>query len=186
LTLADIAVTAGGIGAILLLAWFFFGPKQARRAQISGNVQEIEITVKGGYSPDIIRVKKDIPLRLIFNRQEAGDCTSRVVFPDFRASKTLAPFAKTTLEFTPDKAGRFDFACGMNMIHGSLIVEDEKADGAQKVTAISQSRDDLPHEHSTAVGSGPVMLVAKRPGLNMFLSEVGLLARHVPSILRMR
>ncbi len=161
MTLAEIAVSLGGIGAISLLAWFFFGPKKARRAQVSGNVQEIEITVKGGYSPDIIRVKKGIPLRLIFNRQEAGDCTSRVVFPDFHASKTLAPFAKTTLEFTPDKVGQFDFACGMNMIHGSLIVEDETEDGAQKVIAISQGRDEVSHEHATAVGIGPVMLVAK-------------------------
>lgn len=65
-----------------------------------------------------------MPLRLKFDRQEAGDCTSRVVFPDFGASKTLAPFATTTLEFSPDKAGQFGFACGMNMLHGILIVED--------------------------------------------------------------
>src|SRR3972149_7386672 len=121
--LAGIIVTLGGVAAIAFLAWFFFGPRPAREAQVKGKVQEIVVTVKGGYSPDIIRVRKGIPLRLIFDRQEAGDCSSRVVFPDFQASKTLAPFAKTTLEFTPDKAGQFGFACGMNMLHGTLIVE---------------------------------------------------------------
>jgi len=116
---AEITVTLGGLGVIGFSVWFFFGPKQAQTAQVKGNVQEITVTVKGGYSPDIIRVQKDVPLRLIFDRQEAGDCSSRVVFPDFQASKTLAPFARTTLEFTPDKAGEFGFACGMNMLHGT-------------------------------------------------------------------
>ncbi len=54
----DIGVTLGGIGAIVFLAWFFFGPKKARQAEVKGNVQDIRITVKGGYSPDVIRVKE--------------------------------------------------------------------------------------------------------------------------------
>src|SRR4030042_6631108 len=107
MTIAEIGVTLGGAGIIAFLAWFFFGPKGSRTAQLRGNIQEIEISVKGGYSPDVIRVQKGVPLRLIFNRQEAGDCTSRGAFPEFQVSKTLAPFAKTTLEFIPDKAGEF-------------------------------------------------------------------------------
>ena len=124
MSVVEMLVTLGGLAVIGFLAWFFFGPKQAKTAQRKGNIQEINITVKGGYSPDIIRVQKGVPLRLIFDRQEAGDCSSRIVFPDFQVSKTLAPFARTTLEFTPDKAGEFGFACGMNMLHGTLIVEE--------------------------------------------------------------
>jgi len=116
--IAQLAVTLGGVGAIGLLAWYFFGPKQSHAARVMGNVQEIVVTVKGGYSPDVIRARKGVTLRLIFDRKEAGECSSRVVFPDFQVSKTLPPFARTTLEFTPDKAGRFGFACGMNMLHG--------------------------------------------------------------------
>jgi len=124
MNMAGIIVALGGLGVIGFLSWYFFGPEQSSAALIKGNVQEIVVTVKGGYSPDVIRVRKGIPLRLIFDRKEAGDCSSRVVFPDFQVSKTLAPFAKTTLEFTPDKAGQFGFACGMNMLHGTLIVEE--------------------------------------------------------------
>ena len=65
MSLAEIGVTSGGIAAIALLAWFFFGPKKARQAEVKGNVQEIRITVKGGYSPDVIRVKEGVPLRLV-------------------------------------------------------------------------------------------------------------------------
>ena len=39
---------------MVFLAWFFFGPKKARQAEVKGNVQEIRSTVKG---PDVIRVK---------------------------------------------------------------------------------------------------------------------------------
>jgi Cu+-exporting ATPase len=163
--IAEIGVSLGGVAAIAFLAWFFFGPRQAQAAQVKGNVQEIEVKVRGGYSPDIIRVKKDVPLKLIFDRQEAGDCSSRVVFPDFHASKTLPAFARTTLEFTPDKAGEFGFACGMNMLHGTLVVEEgkeaEKPAAAPAVDKVLEPVDEHVHEHAQAVGVGPTMPVRK-------------------------
>ena len=119
----EIAVTVGGLLLAAALAWFFFGPKEARRATLRGNVQEVEVTVKGGYSPDLIRVRQGVPVRLTFDRQESGDCTARVVIPDFRVSKSLPAFTKTSVEFTPDRSGEFGFVCGMNMVHGTLIVE---------------------------------------------------------------
>jgi Cu+-exporting ATPase len=55
----------------------------------------------------------------VFDRQEGGDCTSRVVFPDFEVSQTLPAFQRTNVEFTPDQAGDFGFVCGMSMVHGT-------------------------------------------------------------------
>ena len=118
---ADVIVIGAGLLLSGFLWWYFFGPKQARSARVVGGVQEVTVTVKGGYSPDRIRVQAGVPLRLTFDRQEAGDCTSRVVFADFGASKTLPAFGTATLEFTPDKVGEFGFACGMNMIRGTLL-----------------------------------------------------------------
>jgi Cu+-exporting ATPase len=161
MSVAEIAVIIGGIGAIAFLAWFFFGPKQARIAQVKGNVQEIEIIVKGGYSPDVIRVQKGIPLRLIFDRKEAGECSSRVVFPDFHVSKTLPAFTRTTLEFTPDKAGEFGFACGMNMLHGTLIVEEGMGGEEPAKAVVAEQANGHTHEHARAVGVGPTMQVGK-------------------------
>src|SRR5659263_695987 len=80
---AEVIVVAAGAVLAGFLWWFFFGPKHARRAEVHGGVQEVAVTVKGGYSPDLIRVQEGVPLRLVFDRQESGDCTSRVVFPDF-------------------------------------------------------------------------------------------------------
>jgi P-type Cu+ transporter len=152
LTLAGIAIAVSGLALIGFLAWFFFGPRPVKSAGVSGNVQNIVITVKGGYSPDIIRVKRGVPLRLIFDRKEAGDCSARVIFPDFHISKELAPFAKTTLEFTPDKVGEFGFACGMNMLHGKIIVEESSE---------TKSLETGPQEFAKAVGVGPRMSSGK-------------------------
>ena len=147
---ANIIVIAASVGLIGFLGWFFFGPQQASRAQQRGKIQEVHITVKGGYSPNLIRVREGVPLRLTFDRQESGDCTSRVVFADFRASKSLPAFGTATLEFTPDKVGEFDFACGMNMIHGTLVVEP--ADGTSAGDTASNAGDRVV---ATAIGVGP-------------------------------
>ncbi len=142
----DLAVIASGIGLIGLLAWFFFGPKKARQAELVGQVQQVQVLVKGGYAPNLIRVRQSVPLRIVFDRQEGGECTSRVVFPDFALNRSLPAMAKTTVEFTPDKSGRFGFACGMNMVHGTLVVEPAaspakamSAPPAEPVTAVSSN-----------------------------------------------
>jgi len=159
--LDEVLVTIGGAVAIAALAWFFFGPKKARTAEIRGGVQEIEVTVKGGYSPDLIRVQEGMPVRLVFDRQEGSDCTSRVVFPDLMLSKSLPAFQRTSVEFTPDKTGEFGFACGMNMVHGTLVVEAGDSDGAVGVTEPETPAPspvevhDHSHEVARAVGVGP-------------------------------
>ncbi|MGE0600636.1 MAG: heavy metal translocating P-type ATPase [Dehalococcoidia bacterium] len=155
---AELGVTLAGLASVAFLAWFFFGPKQARRAELRGGVQEIAITVKGGYSPDLIRVQQGVLVRLVFDRQEGSDCTSRVVFPDFRISKSLPAFQRTSVEFTPDRTGSFGFACGMNMVHGTIVVEEAAADGsAPSETALST--DGHQHEVAKAVGVGPTVEV---------------------------
>jgi Cu+-exporting ATPase len=128
---ADIGVVAGAAALIAFLAWYFFGPKKTAQAELKGGVQEIGITVKGGYAPDLVRVRQGVPVRLVFDRQEGGDCTSRVVFPDFHLAAALPAFATTAVEFTPDRPGRFGFACGMNMVHGTLLIEPSDADDTE-------------------------------------------------------
>src|SRR5713101_9314507 len=120
---ADIAVVLVGFALSGILGWFFFGPKKAHSATQVGNVQEVTVTVKGGYSPDLVRVRQGVPLRIVFDRQESGECTSRVVFPDFALNRALPAHALTAVELMPERAGEFGFACGMNMVHGTLVIE---------------------------------------------------------------
>lgn len=81
------------------------------------------MTVKGGYSPDVIVVKENVPVRLDFYRDETASCSEQVVFSDFGLARDRPAFKTTPIEFTPDKTGEFTFTRGLNMIRGNLIVE---------------------------------------------------------------
>jgi Cu+-exporting ATPase len=120
---ADISVLVAAVAVMAFLGWYFFAPRRAHTAEMADGVQRVEITVRGGYQPDILRVRQNVPLELVFDRQESGDCTSHVVFPDLGVNAALPAFARTSVRVEPARAGTFGFACGMNMIHGSLIVE---------------------------------------------------------------
>lgn len=121
----QIFVTLGGIALSLFIAWFFWmAPKGQTRVNAgAGGVQEVAITVKGGYTPDIIVVKAGQPLRMRFTRQESSTCSEMVLFPDFGQSARLPEGQEVTVEFTPDKPGEYGFQCQMGMLRGKLIVE---------------------------------------------------------------
>ena len=141
MTASQLIVTVSGAALIAVLARFFFRPRSASDAVDRGGVQELRITVSGGYRPDIVRAHTGAPLRIVFDRQEDGDCSSKVVFADLALSRYLAPFTETTVEFTPTRPGSYGFACGMNMLHGTLLIEGEPVDGAVPVTDDTDSGD---------------------------------------------
>src|SRR5438874_3834290 len=121
---AQIAVTITGLLLMAAMAWFFFGGREKAVARlVEGGVQVLRVTVKGGYSPDTLVVKRGQPVRIEFDRQETLSCSDTVVFGDFGISRPLPAFRTTPVEFTPEKAGSYEFTCGMNMLHGRLIVE---------------------------------------------------------------
>lgn len=118
-------VALGGMAAIVWVNWyFFFAERSAAVAGVgAGGVQEVVVRVKGGYEPANVRVKRGMPVRLVFDRQETSGCSEEVVFPDFGVKKFLPAFQKTVVELTPDRAGSYEFTCGMSMLRGRLTVE---------------------------------------------------------------
>lgn len=125
MTTSQIIVTLAGIVLSGFIAWFFwFAPKgQTRAAADVDGVQEVAVTVKGGYTPDVIVVKAGQPVRLHFTRQESSSCSETVLFPDFGQSAKLPEGEEVDVEFTPDKPGEYGFQCQMGMLRGKLIVE---------------------------------------------------------------
>lgn len=121
----QIFVILSGIVLTILIAWYFwFAPKAQTRAAVStSGTQEVAVTVKGGYTPDVIVVQRGRPVRLTFTRQESAACSEKVLFPDFNQNALLPEGEQVTLEFTPEKSGEFGFQCQMGMLRGKLIVE---------------------------------------------------------------
>ncbi len=158
-----VGVLGGAVLLTGLLAWYFFGPKKSRQAQLSEGVQIIKVIVKGGYSPNVIQVASGVPLRLLFDRQESGDCSSRVVFPDFKVNQTLPAFETTTVEFLPEMPGEYEFACGMSMIHGKLrVVGDVSPDpgGTGSAVALAAPPGTLEHGRHVELAPSPLPPVA--------------------------
>lgn len=154
MNIGDVVIIVVATALTGLMAWYFFGPKTSRRAQIDDGVQVVTVTVKGGYSPDVIQVVPGVPVRLLFDRQESGDCSSRVVFADFKVNQTLPAFQTTAVEFTPEVPGEYGFACGMSMLHGTLRVVGDApspevaAPGGVEalIAALGELHDDCPDE----------------------------------------
>lgn len=117
-------VLLGGIAAIVWINWYFFLARRGVAAAAgAGGLQEIVVTVKGGYDPGVIKVRHGVPVRLLFDRQEESGCSEEVVFPDFRIQRFLPPFVRTPIEFTPERPGTYEFTCGMRMLRGKVVAE---------------------------------------------------------------
>jgi len=122
---SDWVVLASAAAAIGLVNWyFFFGERSSANAVVNqSGAQEVEIVVKGGYTPSVVHAHEGTPLRLVFDRQETSSCSEEIVIGDFGVRKFLPAFQKTVVELTPTRPGRFEFTCGMGMLHGALVVD---------------------------------------------------------------
>lgn len=123
MSIAQIIVTLGGLAAIIWIGWFFWisEKKGVRAAAAESGAQEADITVKGGYTPDVIVVQAGKLVRLNFIRRENAACSEMVVFGDFNKSAMLPEGETVTIEIFPEKAGEYNFACQMGMIRGKVI-----------------------------------------------------------------
>ncbi len=120
-----ILVLLGGAGAIAFIVWFFWlHRKEGLKAALTpSGYQEAMILVKGGYTPDVIRVEAGTPVRLKFRREATSSCSEMVVFPDFQKSAQLPSGEVVVMELLPKAKGTYEFQCQMGMLRGRLVVE---------------------------------------------------------------
>ena len=144
---STVLVNLAGVLAIAWIVWYFFLSRRQSvvTATAVAGVQEIEILVKGGYKPDVVRVAPNVPLRLRFRREETSACSEEIVFPDFGVKRSLPAFATTAIDLPASPPGTYRFACGMDMLHGSLVVGDGGAvvadDHSQKRSCCATGSD---------------------------------------------
>ena len=116
----NLLVILGGIVAIGFVVWFFLLKREHTVTTITGT---IDIRVDGGYIPSAITVPVGRSTTFVFFRKDPSPCLEEVVFPDFGIRQSLALNKKTSVTITPKARGQFQYSCGMNMIHGTIVVE---------------------------------------------------------------
>lgn len=118
------ALVAGGSPLTLNSIAGFFAKEKT--ADISDNIpisQDTEINVTaGGYSPNYIRVKKDVLVTIRLVSKDAYSCASAFRIPALGVSKNLQPNETYSFSFTPTQAGRIAFTCSMGMYNGVIEV----------------------------------------------------------------
>ncbi|WP_400192709.1 cupredoxin domain-containing protein [Hymenobacter sp. B81] len=121
---AEIIVSLSGLALAGLVIWYFFFPARQPVSAVSlGGVQQVNVTVQGGYSPEVIEVERGQPVQLSFYRSEDSSCSEQVLFPDFSIRRELPAFQTTVVELLPQQPGQYTFTCGMGMLRGRLIVK---------------------------------------------------------------
>ena len=125
MTANELLVLLGGAAAIAWVNWYFLlaGRRSITSASSRGGVQEIIVIVDGGYEPGNIRLQAGRPARLVFDRRDSSSCSDEVVLPEFGIRAFLPSFQRTSVEFTPERPGEYEFTCGMSMHRGRLLVE---------------------------------------------------------------
>jgi plastocyanin domain-containing protein len=88
------------------------------------NIQTAKVVVsEKGYEPAKVALRAGTPARLTFVRTTDKTCGTEVVFPSLNIKRTLPLNEPVVIAFTPSKSGDIAFACGMNMLHGTVVVE---------------------------------------------------------------
>ena len=97
---------------------------RAGAARGDTNVQEVRVTVtEASFEPQRITLRAGVPARVTFTRTSDKTCATAVVFASLDIRRELPLNDPVTIEFTPDKAGEIRFACGMNMLRGTVVVQ---------------------------------------------------------------
>lgn len=120
-----LVVLAVGVLAIGFIFWWFFGKHTVSEATatVSHQRQVVNVDVNGGYSPEKIVLKQGVPAVLNFTRRDASSCLDRVVFSDFGINQALPQNEQQAIEIDTSQAGDYQWACGMDMFHGQLIIK---------------------------------------------------------------
>ncbi len=86
--------------------------------------QRVVLTVtKNGFEPVAVHLKAGRPVRLVVTRTVERTCATDIVVKAYGVRKPLPLNTPVEVRFTPRGPGAIRYACAMDMVGGSLIVE---------------------------------------------------------------
>lgn len=124
-----ILIVIGALFLIGFIIWWFLIPRPQKAVTARTDVnhlQNVTVKVDGGYRPSTVVVYQGKPAQITFNRIDPSSCLEQVVFPDWGISEYLPEKKEHPIKIDTSKAGEYQYACGMNMFHGKVIVKKER------------------------------------------------------------
>lgn len=89
----------------------------------TNDFQIVEMHIKySSFEPNVIKIKKGLPVKWIIYGDEVTGCTDRIIVPSLNIKKEITSY-ETIIIFTPKEKGVIPFSCWMGMVRGKFIVE---------------------------------------------------------------
>jgi plastocyanin domain-containing protein len=86
--------------------------------------QEVSVKVTpDGFVPAEQTVAHGKPIRLTITRETDQTCARQVVFASLNLKQDLPLHQAVTIDLPAQPAGKLAYACGMDMVHGALVVQ---------------------------------------------------------------
>jgi sulfite exporter TauE/SafE/copper chaperone CopZ/plastocyanin domain-containing protein len=120
---------------------------------IEDGVQIVNSTLSGGRYP-AITVQQGIPVKWIINAPAGSinGCNNRMLIREYRIEHRFTA-GENTIEFLPEKTGRFTYSCWMGMIRSSITVvaegENSGADANTDIFKLTSAGVVIPTEKIT-------------------------------------
>ncbi len=93
-------------------------------APAAGEARVVQVTVDGqGFHPDRIEATAGEPVTLAITRTTDETCGTEIVMPAMNIEKKLPLNEKVEITVTPTEKGTIAFACGMDMLKGTIVVD---------------------------------------------------------------
>jgi plastocyanin domain-containing protein len=86
---------------------------------------DIEVTADG-FVPAVTHIPSGTPVRLRFTRRVEDTCVTEVVFASLKIRRDLPVNQAVVIQLPPQPPGVLDFACGMKMVKGQIVVDDRR------------------------------------------------------------
>lgn len=94
-----------------------------QRASVAGP-QTVKLAVTdAGFVPANIPVHRGQPVVLLVTRTTDATCAKEIVIADQHIQQQLPLNQEVRITFTPEKKGHLRYACGMDMVSGTLSVQ---------------------------------------------------------------
>jgi sulfite exporter TauE/SafE/copper chaperone CopZ len=83
-------------------------------------VVKMDLTYRG-YVPNVLYVKRGVPVQWIINVKQISGCTNEILVEKLEIKRDLQ-LGENIIEFTPTEIGEIPFSCWMKMVWGKFVV----------------------------------------------------------------